>query len=189
MCLSAEANFVAAGGRRHCRVGAATLHHVDQSRAVLFASMPMLFALHQCLAWSKWPKRTRHWIRAPFFPFLRYEQGKLALLMPLAVLMDPAGWRRRAVGGVTIVGAAVCACATYGAARYPRRALIDHLSIASRYPLTDGGWLAAGDSLRRAVLYFYLHTGSSHGPKSLMLSAYRGHDAQGLFVRFPTVPP
>ena len=75
------------------------------------------------------------------FLFLLYAQGILALAV---LLMEPAGWRRLAVGGATLVGAAVCAWATYEVVGYPSRAFIDHHSIAYRNPLTDGGWVAAG---------------------------------------------
>lgn len=77
--------------------------------------------------------------------FLLYAEGMLALLMPLAVLlMEPAGWWRTAVGGATLVGAAVCAWATYGIVAYPSRGFIDHHSIAYRNSLTDSGLVAAG---------------------------------------------
>ena len=45
MCVSATTSFVAAGGI--AVVGLATLRHVDHPRLVLFAAMPLLFALQQ----------------------------------------------------------------------------------------------------------------------------------------------
>ena len=44
MCFSANANFVASA--TIAAVGVATLRHVRQPRAVLFAAVPLLFALH-----------------------------------------------------------------------------------------------------------------------------------------------
>ena len=147
MCFSAEANFVATGVI--AVVGVATLRHVDHPRAVLFASTPMLFALHQFTEGFVWlgldGRIGRVALDHAAFLFLLYAQGILALLMPLAVLlMEPAGWRRMAVGGATFVGAAVCAWATYGVVGHPSLAFIDHHSIAYRNPLTDSGWVAAG---------------------------------------------
>ena len=147
MCFSAEANFVATGVI--AAVGVATLRHVEHPRAVLFASTPLLFALHQFTETFVWlglhGQIGQVALDHAAFLFLLYAQGILALLMPLAVLlMEPAGRRRLAVGGATIVGAAVCGWATYGVVGYPSRAFIDHHSIAYRNPLTDSGWLAVG---------------------------------------------
>ena len=147
MCFSAEANFVAAGVI--AAVGVTTLRHVDHPRAVLFASMPMLFALHQFTEAFVWlglhGRIGQVALDHAAFLFLLYAQGILALLMPLAVLlMEPPGWRRLAVGGATLVGAVVRGWATYGVTGFPSRAFINHHSIAYRNSLTDSGWLAAG---------------------------------------------
>jgi hypothetical protein len=45
MCFSATASFVASCGIGS--IGVATLRHVREPRALLFASVPMLFAVHQ----------------------------------------------------------------------------------------------------------------------------------------------
>ena len=94
MCFSAEANFVATGVI--AVVGVATLRHVDHPRAVLFASTPMLFALHQFTEGFVWlgldGRIGRVALDHAAFLFLLYAQDILALLMPLAVLlMEPAG--------------------------------------------------------------------------------------------------
>lgn len=147
MCFSATANFTATAVI--ATIGVATLRHVDHPRAVLFASTPMLFALHQFAEGFVWlgldgrigPIAFEHAV----FLFILYAQGILALLMPAAVLlMEPAGWRRWAIAGTTAIGAAVCAYAAYGVFAFPSRAFVDHHSIAYRNPLTDSGWIAGG---------------------------------------------
>ena len=58
----------------------------------------------------------------PRLPHVLCRDPMLALLMPLAMLlMEPAGWRQMAVGGATVMGAAVCARGTYGIVAYPSR--------------------------------------------------------------------
>ena len=94
MCLSATANFVAAGGI--AAVGVATLRHVDHPRSVLFAAMPLLFALHQFtegFVWLGLDGTIRGFaLRHSTFLFILYAQGILPFLMPLAVLLiEPRG--------------------------------------------------------------------------------------------------
>ena len=45
MCFSATASFVASGVL--ATIGVATLRHVREPRALLFASVPLLFTVHQ----------------------------------------------------------------------------------------------------------------------------------------------
>ena len=117
MCFSANANFVASAAI--AVVCVATLRHVRQSRAVLFAAVPLLFALHQFTEGFVWlggddivrPDAKGHVV----FLFILYAQGILPLLMPLAVLlMEPPGWRRNVVAALTAAGAALCGYVFYG---------------------------------------------------------------------------
>lgn len=122
-------------------LGVATLGQVDHP-PVLFASMPMLFALHQFtegLGWLGPHGRTEQvaFDHAAFL-FLLYAQVRLALAV---LLMESAGWRRLPVGGAPFVGAAVCAWTTHRVVAHPSRAFVDQHSIAHRNPLTDSGWI------------------------------------------------
>lgn len=139
MCFSATASFAAWG--LLAVVGVATLGHVRQPRALLFATVPLLFAVHQFTEGFVWlglngsigPVALGH----VTFLFMLYAQGILPLLMPLAVLlMEPAGWRRKAIVALTIVGALVCAWMVYGLIAFESRSAIEHLSIAYRNPAT-----------------------------------------------------
>ena len=111
MCFSATASFGASGVIG--AVGIATLIHVRQPRAVLFAALPLLFALHQFTEGFVWlgldgrigSIATDHFI----FLFLLYAKGILPFLVPLAVaLMEPAGWRRTATAALALLGAGLC---------------------------------------------------------------------------------
>lgn len=145
MCFSATASFVASG--LIGAVGVATLGHVRQPRALLFAAVPLLFALHQFTEGFVWlglngriePVALEH----VTFLFMLYAQGILPFLMPLAVLlMEPPGWRRRAITALTIVGALVCAWMIYGLVFFESQSFIEGHSIAYRNPLTGNFWIS-----------------------------------------------
>jgi hypothetical protein len=87
MCFSATANFVGSGVLG--TVGALTLTKVKHRRELLFASLPMLFAIHQFTEGFVWlgldgilsPAVTHAMAAA----FMLYAQGLLPFLIPLSV--------------------------------------------------------------------------------------------------------
>jgi hypothetical protein len=110
MCFSAAANFVGSGVLG--TVGAITLTKVKHKRELLFASLPLLFAVHQFIEGFVWlgldgilsPTVTHNMGAA----FMLYAQGLLPFLLPLSVLLfEPTAKSRRrmlpflAVGGGT----------------------------------------------------------------------------------------
>lgn len=140
MCFSATASFVAAGVLG--TIGVATLRHVREPRSLLFASVPMLFAFHQFLEGMVWlgldGQIGKIALDHVAFLFTLYAQGLLPFLMPLAVLlMEPPGWRRAAILGLTGIGAIVCLWDVTGLVFYPSQAFIEQHSIAYRNPLTS----------------------------------------------------
>ncbi|GAA0315328.1 hypothetical protein GCM10009087_27210 [Sphingomonas oligophenolica] len=140
MCFSATASFVAAGVLG--TIGVATLRHVREPRSLLFASVPMLFAFHQFSEGMVWlgldGRIGKIALDHVAFLFTLYAQGILPFLMPLAVLlMEPPGWRRGAILGLTGIGALVCLWDVTGLIFYPSQAFIEHHSIAYRNPLTS----------------------------------------------------
>ncbi|HTN14384.1 MAG TPA: DUF6629 family protein [Sphingomonadaceae bacterium] len=139
MCFSASASFAAAAVLG--LTGVATLRHVREPRALLFAAVPMLFAVHQLTEGFVWlgldgrigPVALGH----VSFLFMLYAQGILPFLMPLAVLlMEPPGQRRKAIGALTIVGAFVCAWMVYGLIFFDSTCFVEQNSIAYRNPVT-----------------------------------------------------
>src|ERR1017187_8658536 len=98
MCFSATANFVGSGVLG--TVGVVTLTKVRQRRELLFASLPVLFAIHQFTEGFVWlgldgtlsPAVTHDMGAA----FMLYAQGLLPFLLPLSVLLfEPDRKRRR----------------------------------------------------------------------------------------------
>jgi hypothetical protein len=99
MCFSAAANFVGSGVLG--AVGVVTLTKVKHRRELLFASLPVLFAIHQFIEGFVWlgldgilsPTVTHDMGAA----FMLYAQGLLPFLLPLSVLLfeSDAKSRRR----------------------------------------------------------------------------------------------
>ena len=99
MCFSAAANFVGSTGLG--AIGVVTLTKVKHRRELLFASLPLLFAVHQFIEGFVWlgldgilsPAVTHDMGAA----FMLYAQGLLPFLLPLSVLLfepDGAGRKR-----------------------------------------------------------------------------------------------
>jgi hypothetical protein len=162
MCFSPTASFVSAAVIG--TIGVATLRHVREPRTLLFAATPMLFALHQFTEGLVWlgldggigPQARDHAALA----FTLYAQGLLPFLMPLAVLlMEPAGWRRKVIMGLTAIGAVAALWDAYGLIFLPLRVFVDHNSIAYRNEMTG--------SLAISLLYILATCGA------LLLSRYR----------------
>ena len=145
MCFSATANFVASG--LIGAVGIATLRHVQQPRAVLFAAVPLLFALHQFtegFVWLGVHDEIRHEALGHMtFLFILYAQGILPLLMPLAVLlMEPPGRRRTIVAVLTGLGLLEAIYILWALIVYESRAEVMHHSLHYANAATNTAWIA-----------------------------------------------
>ncbi len=89
MCFSAIANFAGSGVLGV--IGVATGREIKHRREILFASLPLLFAIHQFTEGFVWlgldgrlPKVVAHDAGAAF---MLQAQGLLSLLLPLGVLL------------------------------------------------------------------------------------------------------
>ncbi len=145
MCFSATSSFIAAGVIGS--IGVATLRHVREPRALLFAAVPILFAVHQFTEGWVWLGLDGRIGKVGFdhvtFLFMLYAQGILPLLMPAAVaLMEPPGWRRTAILGLTGIGALVCAWDITGLIFLPSQCFVEQNSIAYRNPMTGDFWIS-----------------------------------------------
>ena len=97
MCFSATANFV--GSAVLGAVGVVTLTKVKHRRELLFASLPVLFAIHQFIEGFVWlgldgilSPAVAHDMGAAF---MLYAQGLLPFLLPLSVLLFEADKQSR----------------------------------------------------------------------------------------------
>ncbi|MGD0270131.1 MAG: DUF6629 family protein [Candidatus Sulfotelmatobacter sp.] len=107
MCFSATANFV--GSTVLGAVGVVTLTRVKHRREWLFASLPLLFAIHQFIEGFVWlgldgilSPAVAHDMGAAF---MLYAQGLLPFLLPLSVfLFEPTAQARQRMRPFLILG-------------------------------------------------------------------------------------
>ena len=107
MCFSATANFVGSGVLG--AVGVVTLTRVKHRRELLFALLPLLFAIHQFIEGFVWlgldgilSLAVAHDMGAAF---MLYAQGLLPFLLPLSVLLfEPNGASRRRMLPFLVLG-------------------------------------------------------------------------------------
>jgi hypothetical protein len=139
MCFSATANFV--GSAVIGTVGIATLKEVRHRRAFLFASLPLLFALHQFIEGFVWlgldgnmSPATAHNMGAAF---VLYAQGLLPFLLPFSVyLIEPTPHRRKRMLPFVLLGGGLTLYILWGLTAYPLAVYARHHSIVYTNPAT-----------------------------------------------------
>ena len=122
MCFSAAANFVGSGALG--AVGVVTLTKVKHRRELLFASLPILFAIHQFTEGFVWlglqgtlSPVLAHDMGAAF---MLYAQGLLPFLLPLSVLLFESDVKsRRRMLPFLIVGAATTLYVLWALTAFP----------------------------------------------------------------------
>ncbi|MFZ0801751.1 MAG: DUF6629 family protein [Terriglobales bacterium] len=155
MCFSATANFVGSGVLG--TVGVLTLTKVRHRRELLFASLPLLFAIHQFTEGFVWlgldgilsPAVTHAMAAA----FMLYAQGLLPFLIPLSVLLfEPTAKRRRRMLPFLAIGAGTTIYMLWALTAYPFEVYIRENSIVYIDPATN--------NMAVAVLYVIATCGS-----------------------------
>ena len=132
MCFSAAVNF--AGSGVLATVGVATLTRVKHRRELLFASLPVLFAIHQFIEGLVWlgldgilsPKITHNMGAA----FMLYAQGLLPFLLPLSVILfEPDAKSRRRMQPFLVLGALTTLYILWALTAYPTQIFVKGNSI------------------------------------------------------------
>src|SRR5271154_6690760 len=132
MCFSATANFV--GSTALGAVGVVTLTKVKHRRELLFASLPILFAIHQFIEGFVWlgldgrlsPQVTHDMGAA----FMLYAQGILPFLLPLSVLLfEPDGKGRRRMLPFLAVGTGTTLYILWALTAFPTQVYVRGNSI------------------------------------------------------------
>ena len=132
MCFSATANFVGSGVLG--AVGVVTLTQVKHRRELLFASLPILFALHQFIEGFVWlgldgilSPTVAHDMGAAF---MLYAQGLLPFLLPLSVLLfEPGVQSRRRMLPFLVLGGATTLYILWALTAYPLQLYVKGNSI------------------------------------------------------------
>ena len=132
MCFSAAANFV--GSTALGAIGVVTLTKVKHRRELLFASLPILFAIHQFIEGFVWlgldgilsPAVTHDMGAA----FMLYAQGLLPFLLPLSVLLfEPNGKSRRRMVPFLALGTGTALYILWALTAYPLQLYVRANSI------------------------------------------------------------
>src|SRR5580692_3185370 len=145
MCFSAAANFVGSGAL--ATVGVITLTRVKHRRELLFASLPLLFAIHQFIEGFVWlgldgvlsPQVTHNMGAA----FMLYAQGLLPFLLPLSVLLFEADAKsRKRMLPFLAVGALTTLYILWALIAYPVEIYVKGNSIVYINQATNNTWVA-----------------------------------------------
>jgi hypothetical protein len=140
MCFSAAVNF--AGSGVLAGVGVVTLTRVKHRRELLFASLPILFAIHQFIEGFVWlgldgilsPKITHNMGAA----FMLYAQGLLPFLLPLSVLLfEPDAKSRKQMQPFLVIGALTTLFILWALVAYPTQIFVRGNSIVYINPATN----------------------------------------------------
>jgi hypothetical protein len=132
MCFSATANFVGSGVLG--AIGVVTLTRVKHRRELLFASLPVLFAIHQFIEGFVWlgldgilsPAVTHDMGAA----FMLYAQGLLPFLLPMGVLLfEPDRKNRRRMLPLLVIGGGTTLYILWALTAFPTQVYIRGNSI------------------------------------------------------------
>jgi hypothetical protein len=145
MCVSAAVNFTGSGIL--ATVGAVTLTKVKHRRELLFASLPILFAIHQFIEGFVWlgldgllsPKVTHNMGAA----FMLYAQGLLPFLLPLSVLLFESDAKsRRRMQPFLVIGSLTTLYILWALTAYPTQIFVKGNSIVYINPATNNTLVA-----------------------------------------------
>ena len=152
MCFSAAANFT--GSAVLGAIGIATVSEVKHRRELLFASLPLWFAVHQFTEGFVWLGLDGHLSKAVAHDagaaFMLYAQGLLPFLIPVSVLLfEPTPERRRFMMPFAALGACLTLYILWALAAFPTQVTVERNSIV---------YLNAATQHRSIALFYVLVT-------------------------------
>jgi hypothetical protein len=164
MCFSASANFVGSGVL--AAVGVVTLTKVKHRRELLFATLPILFAIHQFIEGFVWlgldgnlSPAVAHDMGAAF---MLYAQGLLPFLLPLSVLLfEPTAKSRERMLPFLVLGGGTTLYILWALTAYPLELYVRGNSIVYINQATN--------NMAVAVLYVIATCGSLFFSKIRMM--------------------
>lgn len=138
-------NFTLAGAL--LTIGVLTLKKVSHAGEWVFASLPLLFGLHQfdqAIVWLG----LLHLVDASILHvaaqlFVFYAQAVLPVLVPLAVwLLETRGPKRDLLASLVLIGALLAVYVGWGLAHYPTQVYVHHVSLVYANASTAHLWVA-----------------------------------------------
>jgi len=160
-------------------IGVLTLKKVSHVNEWVFASLPLLFGLHQFDQGIVWlglmhliNPQTLH-TSAELFVF--YAQAALPLWVPLAIwLIEPNGTKRKLLAALLVIGALLAAYVSWGLTQYPTRVFIHNGSLVYSNAATEHLWVA--------LLYILTTCGSLVLSRSVTVQLFGWLNLIGLVV-------
>jgi len=122
-------------------VGILTLRKVSTPSEVVFAALPLLFALHQFTEGFVWLGMggyiEQRALNIATGIFIYYAQGLLPFLVPIAVwLIEKQQWRRNILGLLTLIGLALAVYTMYGLSTIPSSVTVVNNTLDYENPAT-----------------------------------------------------
>ncbi len=145
MCFSASASFISSAVIGV--IGVATLARSKHPREWLFASIPLLFAVHQFAEGAVWLALTGDGLLGPVepwgFAYMLYAQGLLTLLIPLSVwLIEPDRKRRWMIWPFLLLGAGLTLYMLWALLMFHTAIFVEEHSVVYRNPASSHLWIA-----------------------------------------------
>ena len=139
MCFSATASFAAAAAL--LLIGTATTRQVERRADLAFASIPLLFGVQQLIEgalWLTFPDHAPLLNKVLTYAYSLFSHVLWPIYVPLAVLaLEPAGRRRKVLGGIALAGALIGLYLLYFLVRLPIQAVVIGRHIAYVSPHFD----------------------------------------------------
>ncbi len=128
-------------------IGLLTLQKASRPQEVLFAMLPLLFALHQFTEGFVWlgvgGHISKRGLELAAGIFIYYAQGLLPFLVPLAVwLIEKVRWRRRLLGALTLLGLGLASYTMYGLSTTPSTVSVINDTLYYNNPSTANIYVA-----------------------------------------------
>ena len=162
-------------------VGLLTFTKVSTPNEVIFASLPLLFALHQFTEGFVWLGVGGHIehraLELAAGIFIYYAQGVLPFLVPLAIwLIEKDGYRKKLVGMLTLLGFGLAVYTMYGLATVPST-----VSVVNNTLYYNNPWTA---NIYDAIIYILTTCGALMLSSSISVALFGVLNLIGLTVIF-----
>lgn len=171
------ANFTLAGVL--LVIGVLTLRKASHAAELVFASLPLLFGLHQFIQGIVWlglyHMVSPQLLHAASMLFVFYAQAVLPFWVPLAIwLLEPAGPRRYAIAVLLIIGGLLMVYVGWGLTQQPTHVFIQHYSLVYFNPYTRHLWVA--------LVYILTTCGSLMLSRSIAIRLFGWLNLVGLLI-------
>ena len=162
-------------------VGLLTFTKVSTPREVVFASLPLLFALHQFTEGFVWLGVSGHIeqraLELAAGIFIYYAQGVLPFLVPLAIwLIEKDGYRKKILGILSLLGLSLAVYTMYGLAIVPSSVTVVNDTLSYTNPWTK--------NIYDATIYILTTCGALMLSSSIAVSLFGLLNLIGLTIIF-----